>query len=157
MSTIATSSKVYVRPADMADIDWLVRQLRDFSTFFETQRPLFGNVDQVRSGLSALINHHILLVAAREDIGPVGFIGGTVTPHPMNPSIRVLCEMFWWVDGKHRNSRAGLLLLNEFTEWGKHNADWITFTLETKSPVNTTALTKRGFKLKEFNFLLEVA
>jgi len=50
----------------------------------------------------------------------------------------------------------GLMLLEEFTDWGKRNADWISFSLEDKSPVKDTTLTKRGFRLKERSFILEV-
>jgi RimJ/RimL family protein N-acetyltransferase len=149
--------KITVRGATPEDIDWLLSQLREFSNFFGTRRSLFGDDDYSQSAMLNMIQNHIVFIAEREDVGPIGFISGYIIPHPYNPEIRLLSETFWWVDEEYRGTRAGLMLLNQFTDWGKKNADWITFALEEKSPVKETCLTKRGFRLHERSFLLEVS
>lgn len=86
----------------------------------------------------------------------LGLIGGQLAPHPFNPELLVLTELFWWVDPEHRGGRAGAMLLDAFTAYGEEHAHWILFTLEHESPVNDRCLTKRGFALKERCYLREV-
>jgi len=155
---------VNVRAAIPDDLDWLVGQLRSFSKFFGTRQQLFGDESFVRSGMLTLIEKHLVLISeksGRDDTlhmptnEPVGFIAGIVTPHVFNPNVRVLCEYFWWVDEAHRGGRAGYLLLESFLDWGHKNADWITFAVETNSPLSEDVLVKRGFHLQEKSYLLE--
>lgn len=147
---------ISVRRASSDDIDWLLSQLKLFSDFFGTKRALFPSEEHARPGVELMVASHLVLIADHPAIGPVGFIAGYVTPHPYNPSIRLLAESFWWVSEEHRGTRAGLLLLNEFVAWGKANADWVTFALEAKSPVTDRVLLDRGFVQQERTFLLEV-
>lgn len=148
--------RISVSRADESHLDWIVGQLKQFSQFYGTKRSLYENEDFARGGMLAMMGQHLVLVAVDEGVGPVGFIAGVFTPHMMNPSIRVLAETFWWVAEEHRGSRAGLLLLNEFIAFGKENADWILFALETHSPVREDVLVRRGFHLQERNYLYEV-
>jgi RimJ/RimL family protein N-acetyltransferase len=148
---------VAVRPAQFDDINWLVRELGRFDQFFGGKRPLLEDEDYARGVLIQMIEKHFMLIAEREDAGPIGFIGGIVTPHLFNPNIRVLGELFWWVQPEYRGTRAGLMLLNEFTAWGKANVDWLTIALEDHSPVSDRSILKRGFKPKEKSYLLEVS
>lgn len=149
--------KFEIRPARAEDIGWLLGQLRKFSDFYGSSVPLFpSSEDHAVTYLMSLIYQHLFLIAESETTGPVGFISGVFTPHIMNPEIRVLAESFWWVDEEHRGSRAGIMLLDEFVAVGKSRADWVLFTLEHKSPVKDETLLKRGFKLQEKSFLLEV-
>ena len=48
------------------------------------------------------------------------------------------------------------MLLKKYIEFGKKVANWIIMTLEDASPVKDESLLKRGFKLKERSFFLEV-
>lgn len=148
--------RIMVRAATPEDITWLLTQLKEFSAFYGTKKPLFGDEEYSRAKLLELIDQHLFLVAIEDLRGPVGFICGLSTPHFMNPDIQLLAEMFWWVVPECRGSKAGALLLNKFIQWGKENADWITFTLEHHSPVRDHILLKRGFKYQERAFLLEV-
>jgi hypothetical protein len=149
--------RIDTRRATPKDVDWLVTQLRAFSEFMGTRLPLFGSEELVRVNLATMIDSHVVLIAEREDGLLMGFIGGVYIPHVFNPEIRVLSETFWWVSPEHRNTRAGLLLLNAFVDFGKAHADWITVALEEKSPVSDRCLTKRGFRTLEKNYLLEVS
>lgn len=152
---------IRIRPAQAEDIPWLVGQLKVFSAFFGTKRPLFPDDEFAAKGLAMMMTNHLVLVAEmfhdELSAGPVGFIAGYVTPHPFNPTIRTLTETFWWVAEEYRWSRAGLKLLNAFVDWGRDNADWIMFALEEKSPVKEEVLLKRGFRLQERNYLCEVS
>lgn len=85
-----------------------------------------------------------------------GFIAGFLYPHFFNPEIMTLMEVFWWVAEPYRQSRAGLKLFNQFLEFGKDRADQVIFTLEDNSPVKGSFLTKKGFRVKEHSFVLEV-
>lgn len=147
---------IQVRRATLDDVPWLVDQLRLFSKFFGTKRSLFPGDQAAAYGLKEMIRDHIVFVADLDGTGPIGFIGGYYVRHPFNNAIRTLTETFWWTDEEHRGSRAGLMLLNAFLDWGKQNADWILFALETHSPVKQDVLTKRGFHLQESNYLMEV-
>lgn len=134
----------------------MIQELREFSKFVGTRLPMFSEEGIVHDRLFKMINEHLVLIATDDERGPMGFIAGYVTPHIMNPGITTLCEVLYWVSEKHRRTRAGLLLMDGFVKWGRENCDWICFGLESNSPVNDATLLKRGFRLKERNFLLEV-
>lgn len=145
-----------IRPGRPDDVEWVLAQLREFAELFGTNTSLFGDTDHARNFVLEIIDKHVFLVAER-DGKLIGFIAGIVAPHVFNPSIRMLTELWWWVDKAARGSRAGLMLLNAFVEWGRKNADWINFTLERRSPVNERVLEERGFRMQERNFLMEVS
>jgi hypothetical protein len=147
---------IEVRRAEAGDIDWLLIQLREFSRFFGTRLPLFGDEAFVRAGLEVLIRDHFVAVAFR-GFEQVGFISGIFTPHMYNPAIKVLCETFFWVDPVHRGGSAGARLLAEFMAFGKSEADWVLFTLEHHSPMREETLLRRGFHLHERHYLMEVS
>jgi hypothetical protein len=149
--------RVEIRRGAPGDIDWLIGQLREFSSFMGTKRALFGDEEYVRRQVEGMLEHHVIFLAVREDGERMGFIGGVYVPHVFNPELTLLSETFWWVTPAHRGSRAGLMLLNAFTEFGKGAADWVTVALEEKSPVDDRCLRKRGYRLLEKNYLLEVS
>lgn len=143
-----------VREARQKDIDWILSELKEFSDEYGTQVVLYDEF-HAREGVKTLVKQHVVYLAEDKE-GPKGFIAGFVAPHVYNPNLIVLSECFWWVPKKHRGSRAGLLLLRKFVKWGKENVDWILFGIESQSPVNPDCLIKRGFKLHERNYLMEV-
>ena len=108
-----------------------------------------------RSLLVKIMSDHFCMVAERAG-KLVGMIGAIVAPHFFNPAIQTLTELFWWVIPEARGGRAGLMLLQSLVDFGKANVDWIVCTLELDSPVNPECLNRRGFKLHERAFLLEV-
>ena len=144
-----------LRRAQGSDIPWLKCELRKFSTFIETKYELYGSDEYTEDGLKLLIEKHFLTIATQDE-NPVGFIAGYFNPHLFNPSIIVLCELFWWVVPEHRHSRVGAMLMNEFISFGKKNAQWISFSLNRFTEVNETSLLKRGFHLHEKTYLQEV-
>lgn len=148
--------EITVRRATPEDLDWLVTELQNFAMFFGSKHSLIGDIQFWRDGLLNMIVSHVVFIAENEADGRVGLIAGYIVGHPFNPKIRLLSESFWWVAERYRMSRAGLMLLNAFVEFGENHADWITMALETKSPVNEKCLTKRGFHLHERSFLKEI-
>lgn len=147
---------VQIRPATVDDIPWLMLELQKFSAFFGTRLQLF-DAETAPDILRGFIENHYFTIAQDDADGPVGFIAGLLLPHPFNPKIVQLTETFWWVKEEHRSGRAGLKLFEEFHEFGKLNADWIAFTLETHSPVKDHFMRKHGFKPNERCFLYEVS
>lgn len=133
----------------------MLSELEKFSAFYQSKHNLFSDVDHVTGLLTNLIQNQFVQMAIR-DSEPIGFIVGVLSDHIFNPSIKVFTEFAWWVEEKSRMSKAGLLLLNDFIEYGKANAMWINFTLEEHSPVKGSFLERKGFALKERCFVMEV-
>lgn len=147
-----------IRKAVESDLQEILDHLKDFSEFYDNKYKLYGkDEDYNKKLILGFITNHVFFVAVTSDTNSiVGFISGLVNKHIYNPSILVLTESFWWVTKDHRNSRAGLLLLNQFVKLGKEIAQWVVMTVESKSPINERTLLKRDFKLIEKSYLLEV-
>ena len=144
-----------VRTATLNDLPEILTELKSFASFFGSKTSLYGDDDYPEKFISGLIQDHLFLVAVMEN-KIVGLIAGMRLPHVFNPKIMTLTEIFWWVNPEYRNTRAGALLLKEYVDFGKKNVDWIICTIEDGSPVNENTFYKRGFKLKEKSFLMEV-
>jgi hypothetical protein len=149
---------IWIRPATRDDIPWLLEQLRAFSAFYDTRKPLFpDDPASAASILEAQLSgvNPFLVAVVRGD--RAGFISGWMMLHPYNPAILVLQEAFWWVRPLYRGTTAGGRLFKAFVEYGKsHAADWILMTLEAKSPIDPASLERRGFRLHERTYLLEM-
>ncbi len=133
----------------------MIEQLLEFSAEYPAHRALMGDEAYVRESFKNLIDNHFFKVAEDEK-GRAGFIVGLVTPHFFNPNLKVLTEILWWVSKARRMSRAAAMLLKEFTEWGLKNVDWIVMGMESISPLNPRTLRRRGYQLKEHNYIMEV-
>lgn len=147
-----------IRRAKAKDIPWLAGELRAFDEFFPAERSLYPGDGTVAYNLEQLMNRDdIVFLVATNEVQPIGFILGAKIAHFFNPAIVVLQELLWWVSPEFRGSSAGLRLLHEFVDIGKlEEVDWITCSLETGSPVNPNALERRGFRLLERSFLMEL-
>ena len=146
-----------IRHAKLKDLDGILADLKDFSAFYNSKFKMYGDDDEYsRKLVSSLIDDHAFFIAETSEGKLAGLICGVFSPHVYNPTIMCLTESFWWVKPAFRKSGAGLLLLNRFIEYGKEHAQWIICTLEDESPVHPVTFYKRGFKLKEQSFLLEV-
>ncbi len=152
-----------IRDAVLEDVPWLLEQLRAFDRFFGAKKSLVPSdpaaaFDVIASLVyQAKIGNGVFYVATNAGIY-VGFIAGLLVRHPYNPDeILVLDELFWWVDPAHRGSSAGARLLAKYEEFGRaHGADWLKMTLEAASPVDPASLSRRGYRLQESAFLLEL-
>lgn len=145
-----------VELARIDDIPALIPLLREFGVHVSQKYPIYPTSDEVAERiLLGLLSAHPVFVARREG-EVIGSIAGLLTPHLFNPAIEVLTEIFWWVKPACRGSRAGLLLLEALTSWGRQHADIVILSLEHDSPVNPKSLEKRGFQARESNYILEV-
>lgn len=143
-----------IRRARLDDIDWILSQLKIFAKWYGTKKSLYGDETYCREGLRKTIENHYFTIAEQSS-EPIGFISGYISPHPYNPSIRVLTEFFWWVSENKRHTKAGSMLLDEYVRWGKENCDWVTFSVTQETKISENHLTKRGFMLIEKSYLLE--
>lgn len=154
-----------IRRASFDDIPWLLTQLREFAAFAGTKHCLFPADEAiatatVHSFIHAADTGNGVFLVAESLTAPregVGFIVGVLGPHPFNPRLRTLAELFWWVQPSRRGSSAGARLLDAFIGFGKRNADVVTMVLEHGSPATLElGLAKRGFRAQERTYVLEV-
>lgn len=145
-----------IRKAEEKDLPSIMEEIKIFSKFQDDKISMYGDDDYSKAYIAELVKTHLFLVSVDENDSLVGFISGWLTPHMFNPEIRTLVEAFWWVKEKHRRTKAGKELLDAFVKYGKENVDWVVCTIEHNSPVNNDVFLKRGFKLKETSFLMEV-
>lgn len=154
---------ITIRPADSGDVAWMLKELQSFAAFYGTKRSLFpadltarGIVEQLVATQPCFVADAQLTNGIDPITAPAGFLVGALSPHPYNPQVRMLTELFWWVDPAYRGSSAGARLLEAYLAHGRQHADMITMTLESKSPIDDRVLLKRGFQLHERSYLLEV-
>lgn len=146
---------IQIREARIKDIDWIFEECKSFAKFYGTKADLAGDMNYGMSYLFDLVTLHFVRIAEDEQGQRLGFIAGLITPHHFNPKLTLMTELLWWVPEHFRNTGAGKKLFDAFTEYGKMNADLVTFTLEDNSPVKDEFLLKRGFRFKERTFILE--
>lgn len=166
-----------VRAAVTGDLAWIIDELSKFSDQFGTQLGLFPR-DPIEAWrvVQSLIDNHVVLIAERPEyslpgitsdlladttgakfVTRVGFIAGTLTPHPFNSEIHVLQEVFWWVRPEERRSKAGRALLDAFEGVAvKRDVDWVVMALERNSTVPPEWLEGRGYHLHERSYLREM-
>lgn len=130
--------------------------MREFSKVFGTKPSLFGSEQNGQAAMAGFLENHVLLVAEKGN-EMVGCMAGVITPHIYNPAIIVLYEAIWWVVPAHRGSRAGLMMLDEFVRIGRAiGVDWVMFSVAWNTPVRDRFLLRRGFKMQETCYRLEV-
>lgn len=143
------------RPAKSEDIEWILGELKVFSKFIRTKYELYGDEAYSKKGIQMLIDEHIFLIA-EVDGNRAGFVSGYFTPHLFNPAIKILCELFWYVNPNYRGAGVGSLLMNEYVAFGKKHAQWITFSKNRFTKLNEKSLLKRGFNHHESTYLQEI-
>lgn len=151
--------EVTVRTATTDDAPWILGSLRAFSAAYGTHRQLFPpSEEQARATLEGMMSNGAFFVALDATGERQGFVGGVFFDHPFNPELRTLTELFWWVSPQHRaRTNAAAALLDAFTAHGRTHAQWVTFThIVGKTGVRFEQMTRRGYHMQEFTFLLEV-
>ena len=150
------TTEVLIRAATADDVEWLASRLRlYFSDCYGTKRPLFQNDEFTQGFMLTLMKEHLVLIAEKGK-ERVGFVAGVLSPALYEPSLRVLSETFWWVEKAYRRSKAATLLLDAFTAWGRRHADWIFFGLPTDADVTDRTMARKGYRMQERFYLLEV-
>lgn len=150
-----------VRVADVLDADYILKELEEFNDWFTSDVNLYEDKEYAAKFLDVLIKDHLVMVAekvnSKGDILYIGFIIGICGPHIYNPQLKTLTELFWWVNPAHRKTKAGLLLMKRFLQWGKENGfDWINATRQANSPVKRETYEKLGFRFQEECYVMEV-
>lgn len=154
---LVPTGRVTVRRAALADVPWLIPQARAFAESMGSTVPIWPGDEHAAEFLAQFIEHQHVFVAEMEDGEGVGFIMGMLTPHYFNGAIITLTELAWWVAPEHRGSRAGLYLLEAFSDYGREVATWTTLSLEENSPIHDRTMEKRGFHRVERVYLREEA
>lgn len=98
------------------------------------------------------IDSHYFAICFRND-KPVGFICGTLTHNGFDRKIITLRQTLLYAVPK---TRATLLLLKDFIDFGKENANHIITGIGTETNIKPKSLEKLGFKHLEQVFRLEV-
>jgi hypothetical protein len=148
---------IEIRRATLEDIPWLLDRLQRFDKHYAAAYSLFDEAYTRDEFLPGIINHHLFLIAEHQTAGPVGFLAGLITPHILNPKLKTLAELLWWVDESHRRTRAASMLFDAYTDYGRDHCQWVAFSLQHDSPVTNRSIERRGYRFKERHFLMEVA
>jgi hypothetical protein len=151
---------ISVRQASHEDIPWLTEQLRGLASAYGTRRSLFcEDAEYVRGTLENFIAGGAFFVAERSDGERLGFVAGMLLPHPLNPAVKTLQEVFWWVRPDVRGGRAAALLLDRFTKFGAAHADITCFGAIAGGPtptrVHARSFARRGYHLHELSYIRE--
>lgn len=140
-----------VVPLEINDLPWFVETAAINMLTYELKRPELINVENLymlsRKGLED--KTAFVVKKGGENIGALGSV---LVPNFLNPFIKTLAEVFWYVLPEYRNTRAGLLLLNSFDERARQLAQDATLSLLPSSLVNLNTLKKRGFNMEEVGF-----
>lgn len=145
-----------VREATLDDLPAILAELKLFEQFYDVSYKMYETDEQAETVIRPMITDHLFLVSVTPEQKITGFISGMFLPHVYNPKVSTLVETFWWVNPEYRNTKAGSMLLNKFVEIGRSTVDVIIGVLENDSPVNESTFLRRGFKLKEKTYILEV-
>jgi GNAT superfamily N-acetyltransferase len=125
---------------------------------YPSQRAPFPADDNAAAAtLHGMIDHGVVIVA--EMAGDVvGVIGGAVSRHPFDVSLRVLAHHFVVVAEPHRGAGIGSFLLDAFNaEAEVQRVDWVTVSIHRDTPVGIdTALCALGYSLADRTYLREV-
>lgn len=144
-----------VRRACLADVPWLVSQLREMDAAYGAKSTLFPGEMEVAEKLKFAIDEHLFLVAETLTGNKAGYIAGVVVPHFMNSKKFILTEYLWWVMPKYRRMGYGGELLAEFTRQGKDLADMVLMTSQVKTPLAPKSFEALGYTHLENSYLLE--
>lgn len=118
--------------------------------------------DKVRAMISDFLGDNgttKIIVLAVENDKTIGMIVGA-TSEPLFSTEKMACEMAWWVDPDHRNSRVGFKLIEAYEYWAnKVGCKFVQLcSMEDDYGKRLDKFyTRRGFKLYESAYLKEVA
>lgn len=107
-----------IRLATIEDAAVLTAMGREFLEYSE-YRNLKVTDEQMQSGVAQIIAFECSFVAEL-DGRIIGLILGVTGPLWFASHIRTLIELAWWVDPDYRTTSAGIRLLKEFEDHGRH-------------------------------------
>jgi RimJ/RimL family protein N-acetyltransferase len=144
-----------IRRANVMDMAWLVEEGIKFLEFLYPHKDI--NHEDLYLTLDMLRLSGVVFIAEK-DGKPIGSICGIVSTNLWFPKEKDLTELFWWVTPEHRGSSAALRLLKALQDYAKDepSIQRLIMTRESVSPICEDVYTKRGFELKESNYVMEV-
>lgn len=143
--------KYEVEDLQIGDVYWFVNVAAVNMLQEELKREELINIPHLYNLTMKGVNEKTAFVVKKDGI-LVGALGSLLVPNLFNPEYSTLAEIFWYVLPEHRNSRAGLLLLNAFERRACELADDATLSLLGSSAPKPSTLEKRGFILSELAF-----
>lgn len=141
-----------VKFAQPSDIVWMVEVAGVKMLEEEVKRPDFVNRKALYDLADKGIDNETALICWK-DGEPVGLLGWLVGPNPFNPDLFIAAEILWYILPEHRGTRAGYLLMKEFSEWLDKYEILGTMSLLSTSEVSPRSLERFGFKQTEYQFM----
>jgi hypothetical protein len=136
-----------------------VEDLDDLSTLAFLYES-FGVVNKMYGGTYNLMNCDIPLMVDKtrfvicyRDQIPVGFMWSSLHNHTFDPKLKILKQLLLHAQP---GTRAARLLLKEFIDFGKLNANYIITTIGRETNIKSKSLEKLGFSKLEESYRLEV-
>ena len=132
-------------------LEWFVEEAAVSMLLDEVCRPELVNIPHLYQLADTGIKQQTAWIVL--DKGkPVGALGAVLVNNTYNPELKSLVELFWYVEGESRMSRAGFLLFKAFEQKAEESADEAILSLLFSSKVRTETLEKRGFIMEEMAF-----
>lgn len=141
-----------IRKATISDIPKLLEYAKKFIEFYGDSLLSYNEEHLTKLG-EFLINQHVLVVSLNTTEEVTGMLGAIVTPNVIDPSVITLAEMFWWVDEKYRNTRAGWELLSYLINEGRERNLPVVLSVLPQTGDITELLRKKGFTKKEESWI----
>jgi hypothetical protein len=148
-----------IRRAGIKDTDRIIELLEHFANAAPVDfyhNPVY-NTRHVMNQLGEI--HHSGVILVGEIDGKIeGMLIAKICADPWMPHIRIMREMAWWVEPKHRMSTLGYRLLKEYSSICKDLVDRdvitaFTITTLTDSPIND--MKRFGWRPIEQNYMYE--
>lgn len=146
----------YVRLAVPDDVPTVLKFARDFYKA-SPYRSLPFDAGKGRTFLERVIygslQDHVCLVALK-DGEAIGFLVGAAA-EPVFSSSKIATELGWWIDERHRNSRASVLIYEAYEDWAvRIGCSHVQGAyLPNVSPDLEKFYKKRGYKQVESSFI----
>ena len=135
------------------DILWILGELPKFAAY-HAEESWLPDWDAQMEQLIYAMRHGYLRIAISPDGNRSGFLMGCTHPHWSNREQTQATELLWWVVPEARKTRAGFLLMRDFTAWAESFCHKISFSLV--GPAGDRALMKLGYKYGERVYTKEV-
>ncbi len=141
-----------VRRATTDDMEWMLKQCKDFMDYLRL--PLKWDEDYIREVVRMYMqDHHVILVLKNTE--RAGVVAAMESPHPFDPSTKIMTEILWWVPEEWRKTRAGYILLGALEHIAETANALLVLSTEKHSPLNERTLNKRGYQLRELSYVKE--
>jgi RimJ/RimL family protein N-acetyltransferase len=144
-----------IRKANIMDMPYMIREGQEFLSWVYPDKRVDNEtlIQRLR-----MVTTQGVCYVAEINGKQIGAIGGIITPNMWYGLEQDLTELFWWVQKEYRGSSAALRLLKQFILHGKTDPKItnVIMTKENISPISEKVYEKRGFELKESNYVMEV-